>query len=89
VLYPRAGTAHLVGVTGAPGSGKSTLVAALVGEARKTGRAVAVVAIDPSSPITGGAILGETDRSQPVWTVTYLTEGEVASNLVDVVTAWS
>jgi LAO/AO transport system kinase len=64
VLYSRAGTAHLVGVTGAPGSGKSTLVAALVGEARKTGRAVAVVAIDPSSPITGGAILGDRVRMQ-------------------------
>ena len=64
LLYPRAGTAHLVGVTGAPGSGKSTLVAALVGEARKSGRAVAVVAIDPSSPITGGAILGDRVRMQ-------------------------
>ena len=63
-LYPLAGRAHLVGVTGAPGSGKSTLVAALVGEARKQGRAVAVVAIDPSSPITGGAILGDRVRMQ-------------------------
>jgi LAO/AO transport system kinase len=63
-LYPIAGRAHLVGVTGAPGSGKSTLVAALVGEARKAGRAVAVIAIDPSSPITGGAILGDRVRMQ-------------------------
>jgi LAO/AO transport system kinase len=63
-LYPQAGRAHLVGVTGAPGSGKSTLVAALVGEARKGGRAVAVIAIDPSSPITGGAILGDRVRMQ-------------------------
>ncbi|TAM70855.1 MAG: methylmalonyl Co-A mutase-associated GTPase MeaB [Chloroflexota bacterium] len=63
-LYPMAGAAHLVGVTGAPGSGKSTLVAALVGEARRGGRAVAVVAIDPSSPITGGAILGDRVRMQ-------------------------
>jgi LAO/AO transport system kinase len=63
-LYPVAGAAHLVGVTGAPGSGKSTLVAALVGEARKGGRAVAVIAIDPSSPITGGAILGDRVRMQ-------------------------
>jgi LAO/AO transport system kinase len=64
VLYPLAGHAHLVGVTGAPGAGKSTLVAALVGEARKAGRPAAVVAIDPSSPITGGAILGDRVRMQ-------------------------
>jgi LAO/AO transport system kinase len=63
-LYRRAGAAHLVGVTGAPGSGKSTLVAALVAEARKSGRPVAVLAIDPSSPITGGAILGDRVRMQ-------------------------
>ncbi|MDQ3449040.1 MAG: methylmalonyl Co-A mutase-associated GTPase MeaB [Chloroflexota bacterium] len=64
ILYPLAGQAHLVGVTGAPGAGKSTLVAALVGVARKSGRAVAVLAIDPSSPITGGAILGDRVRMQ-------------------------
>ncbi len=64
VLYPLAGRAHLVGVTGAPGSGKSTLVAALVGRARAAGRPVAVLAIDPSSPITGGAILGDRVRMQ-------------------------
>jgi LAO/AO transport system kinase len=63
-LYPLAGTAHLVGVTGAPGAGKSTLVAALVAEARTGGRPVAVLAIDPSSPITGGAILGDRVRMQ-------------------------
>ena len=64
MLYPRAGRSHLVGITGAPGSGKSTLVAALVGEARRSGRPVAVLAIDPSSPITGGAILGDRVRMQ-------------------------
>ncbi|MEO6349510.1 MAG: methylmalonyl Co-A mutase-associated GTPase MeaB, partial [Candidatus Limnocylindrales bacterium] len=63
-LYPLAGAAHLVGVTGAPGSGKSTLVAALAVEARKSGRPVAIIAIDPSSPITGGAILGDRVRMQ-------------------------
>jgi LAO/AO transport system kinase len=63
-LYPQAGRAHLVGVTGAPGAGKSTLVAALVTEARRDGRAVAVLAVDPSSPITGGAILGDRVRMQ-------------------------
>jgi LAO/AO transport system kinase len=63
-LYPLAGAAHLVGVTGAPGSGKSTLVAALTGAARAAGRPVGVIAIDPSSPITGGAILGDRVRMQ-------------------------
>ena len=63
-LYPLAGAAHLVGITGPPGAGKSTLVTALVGEARSQGRAVAVLAIDPSSPITGGAILGDRVRMQ-------------------------
>jgi LAO/AO transport system kinase len=64
VLYQRAGKAHLVGVTGAPGSGKSTLVGALVRVARAAGRPVGVLAIDPSSPITGGAILGDRIRMQ-------------------------
>jgi len=63
-LYPSTGRAHLVGVTGAPGAGKSTLVAALIAEARLVGRAVAVVAVDPSSPITGGALLGDRVRMQ-------------------------
>jgi LAO/AO transport system kinase len=63
-LYPLAGHAHLVGITGPPGAGKSTLVAALVGELRAAGRTVAVVAVDPSSPITGGAILGDRVRMQ-------------------------
>ena len=63
-LYPRAGSAHLVGITGAPGAGKSTLVAALIAEARLAGRTVAVVAVDPSSPITGGALLGDRVRMQ-------------------------
>jgi LAO/AO transport system kinase len=63
-LYPMAGRAHLVGVTGPPGSGKSTLVAALVGEVRRAGRPVAVIAVDPSSPITGGALLGDRVRMQ-------------------------
>jgi LAO/AO transport system kinase len=63
-LYPLAGKAHLVGITGPPGSGKSTLVAALIGAVRAVGRAVAVVAVDPSSPITGGALLGDRVRMQ-------------------------
>jgi LAO/AO transport system kinase len=54
--------AHVIGVTGAPGSGKSTLVDRLVERSRSAGRRVAVVAIDPSSPFTGGAILGDRIR---------------------------
>jgi LAO/AO transport system kinase len=64
VLYPRAGTAHLVGITGPPGSGKSTLVSALIARVREAGRSVAVIAVDPSSPITGGALLGDRVRMQ-------------------------
>ncbi|HXG39615.1 MAG TPA: GTP-binding protein, partial [Candidatus Limnocylindrales bacterium] len=63
-LYPLAGDAHLVGITGPPGTGKSTLVAALVAEIRRRGRPVAVIAVDPSSPITGGALLGDRVRMQ-------------------------
>jgi LAO/AO transport system kinase len=63
-LYPTAGRAHLVGITGPPGSGKSTLVSALIAEVRGAGRSVAVVAVDPSSPITGGALLGDRVRMQ-------------------------
>ncbi len=63
-LYPLAGKAHIVGITGAPGAGKSTLVAALIAEVRAAGRSVAVVAVDPSSPITGGALLGDRVRMQ-------------------------
>ena len=64
VLYPRAGQAHLVGITGPPGAGKSTLVAALTRLARAVRRSVAVVAVDPSSPITGGALLGDRVRME-------------------------
>ena len=58
-LAPRCGHAHVVGVTGAPGAGKSTLINALIGEFTRRGRSVAVVAVDPSSPISGGSILGD------------------------------
>ncbi|HEX5590402.1 MAG TPA: methylmalonyl Co-A mutase-associated GTPase MeaB [Candidatus Limnocylindrales bacterium] len=63
-LYPMAGRAHLVGITGAPGAGKSTLVSALIALARERGRSVGVIAVDPSSPITGGALLGDRVRMQ-------------------------
>jgi LAO/AO transport system kinase len=53
---------HLVGVTGPPGAGKSTLVSAMTGEYRRRGRRVGIVAVDPSSPFTGGAIMGDRIR---------------------------
>ncbi|NND85421.1 MAG: methylmalonyl Co-A mutase-associated GTPase MeaB [Acidimicrobiia bacterium] len=56
------GHAHIVGITGAPGSGKSTLTSALIGAIRASGRTVAVVAVDPSSPLLGGALLGDRIR---------------------------
>jgi LAO/AO transport system kinase len=59
-----AGHARIVGVTGPPGAGKSTLVSALAGELRKQGKTVAVIAVDPSSRRTGGAILGDRIRMQ-------------------------
>lgn len=61
-MFAHAGRAHVVGITGVPGSGKSTLVAKLAAEVRKSGRKVAIVAIDPSSPFSGGAILGDRIR---------------------------
>ncbi|HUN90648.1 MAG TPA: methylmalonyl Co-A mutase-associated GTPase MeaB [Burkholderiaceae bacterium] len=62
LLYERGGRAHVVGITGVPGSGKSTLVAKLAAQFRKSGRKVAIVAVDPSSPFSGGSILGDRIR---------------------------
>src|SRR5207302_287376 len=61
-LHQNAGRAHIIGVTGAPGAGKSTLVTRLVRELRRRDRKVGVVAVDPTSPFTGGAILGDRIR---------------------------
>lgn len=61
-VYRSAGTAHVIGVTGVPGSGKSTLVGKLAGALRARGEKVGIVAIDPSSPYSGGAILGDRIR---------------------------
>lgn len=61
-LYPRTGRAHIIGVTGAPGTGKSTLVTELAKAYRRLGQTVGILAVDPSSPFTGGAILGDRIR---------------------------
>jgi LAO/AO transport system kinase len=63
-LHPHTGGAALVGITGAPGAGKSTLVSALITSWRAQDRTVAVLAIDPSSPFSGGALLGDRVRMQ-------------------------
>ncbi|HVP64218.1 MAG TPA: methylmalonyl Co-A mutase-associated GTPase MeaB [candidate division Zixibacteria bacterium] len=63
-LFPRTGRARVIGLTGAPGAGKSTLVDALAREFRKHEKTVGIIAVDPSSPYTGGAILGDRIRMQ-------------------------
>src|SRR5215470_677010 len=64
ILFPCTGSAYLCGVTGAPGTGKSTLVDRLAAEHRKRGERVGIVAVDPTSPYSGGAILGDRIRMQ-------------------------
>jgi LAO/AO transport system kinase len=61
-IYPRTGRAYLIGVTGPPGAGKSTLVDRLTTELRRGGQTVGIIAVDPTSPFTGGAILGDRVR---------------------------
>ena len=61
-MYSRTGRAYLIGVTGPPGAGKSTLVDRMTGELRKAGQTVGIVAVDPTSPFSGGAILGDRVR---------------------------
>jgi len=63
-LYPHTGHAHIIGLTGAPGSGKSTLLDGLIQRLRQQGKTVGVLAIDPTSPYSGGAILGDRIRMQ-------------------------
>ena len=63
-LYAHTGQAHVIGVTGAPGTGKSTLVTELARLYRRQGRSVAILAVDPTSPFSGGAILGDRIRMQ-------------------------
>src|SRR5438552_18079500 len=63
-LFPHTGRSQVIGVTGSPGSGKSTLVDRLAVAYRQKGQTLAIVAVDPSSPFTGGAILGDRIRMQ-------------------------
>ena len=63
-IFSRTGRAYLVGVTGPPGAGKSTLVDRLIAEMRKGGGKIGVIAVDPTSPFSGGAVLGDRLRMQ-------------------------
>ena len=67
-VFPRTGRARIIGITGPPGAGKSTLVQRLAQAYRKSGRRVGIVAVDPSSPFTGGAILGDRIRMSEIYT---------------------
>jgi LAO/AO transport system kinase len=68
IIFPYTGKAHIIGVTGPGGSGKSTLISKVVREYRRRGKTVGVVAVDPSSPFTGGAFLGDRIRMQELAT---------------------
>src|SRR5687767_14319016 len=67
-IYPSTGRARIVGITGSPGAGKSTLVAALAKYYRKQDKRVGIIAVDPTSPFTGGAILGDRIRMAELYT---------------------
>ena len=67
-IYPSTGRARIVGITGSPGAGKSTLVAALARHYRRQEKRVGIVAVDPTSPFTGGAILGDRIRMADLYT---------------------
>ena len=95
LLYPRTGSAHTIGVTGSAGSGKSTLTRALARAYRRLGRSVGIIAVDPSSPFTHGAILGDRIRMQDLTSDTGIflrsmatrgSLGGLAATAADVVT---
>ena len=62
ILYPHTGKAYIIGITGPPGAGKSTLTDQITAVLRRQGKRVGIVAVDPTSPFTGGAILGDRIR---------------------------
>ncbi|MCB9391020.1 MAG: methylmalonyl Co-A mutase-associated GTPase MeaB [Acidimicrobiia bacterium] len=72
LMFPHAKQAEVIGITGAPGAGKSTLVAGVVRALTEAGRRPAVIAVDPSSPLTGGAILGDRVRMAAVDTTAFI-----------------
>src|SRR5258707_15077623 len=67
-IYPATGSARIIGITGSPGAGKSTLVASLAKHYRKQQKRVGIIAVDPTSPFTGGAILGDRIRMPDLYT---------------------
>src|SRR5437762_13289504 len=67
-IYPSTGGARIIGITGSPGAGKSTLVAALAKHYRAQKKRVGIIAVDPTSPFTGGAILGDRIRMSDLYT---------------------
>lgn len=67
-LYPKTGRARIIGITGSPGAGKSTLVAAMAKHYRRQEKRVGIIAVDPTSPFTGGAILGDRIRMTELYT---------------------
>jgi len=67
-IFPHTGKAHIIGLTGPPGSGKSTLIDKIIREYRRKGKTVGVIAVDPTSPFTGGAFLGDRIRMQELST---------------------
>jgi LAO/AO transport system kinase len=67
-LYPLTGRARILGITGSPGAGKSTLVASMARHYRAQGKKVGIIAVDPTSPFTGGAILGDRIRMADLYT---------------------
>jgi len=68
LIYPHTGNAHVVGFTGPGGSGKSTLIDKVIREYRRRGKTIGVVAVDPTSPFSGGAFLGDRIRMQELST---------------------
>lgn len=80
-IYRQAGKAHVIGITGVPGGGKSTLIAALIRNYAARGHKVAVVAVDPSSPFSGGAILGDRIRMSDSADGTFIRSMATRGNL--------
>ena len=64
IIFPRTGNAYVVGITGAPGAGKSTLICEIIVEFRRRNQTVGVIAVDATSPFSGGALLGDRVRMQ-------------------------